>query len=145
MSGGSGGEIGSAITQELVATLVARIEELERTQARLQRERDEYRKLYTLAREEIEQLKRGLIGQKAQRAPKDGGQLALFLLELGLGGAQSGPIRGTHIQHQWMSADGGISGCPRMAALPRALTRRRLTGKRSAPVPSGGRRDRWRG
>jgi transposase len=68
-----------------VASLLARIEELEKTQARVQREREEYRQLYLLAREELEQLKRGLIGQKAQRAPKDDSQLALFLLELGRG------------------------------------------------------------
>jgi transposase len=73
------------VTSELVATLLARIEELERRQAQLERERDEYRKLYLLAREEIEQLKRGLLGQKAHRAPQDDNQLALFLLELALG------------------------------------------------------------
>jgi len=80
-----GGGVGAAITNELVASLLTRIAELEKSQARLERERDEYRKLYLLAREEIEQLKRGLIGQKAQRAPKDDSQLALFLLELALG------------------------------------------------------------
>jgi transposase len=69
----------------LVATLLARIEALETSQARLERERDEYRKLYLLAREEIEQLKRGLLGQKAHRAPKDESQLSLSLLELALG------------------------------------------------------------
>jgi transposase len=68
-----------------VTALLARIEELETRQARLERERDEYRKLYLLAREEIEQLKRGLLGQKAHRAPKDDSQLSLFLLELALG------------------------------------------------------------
>jgi len=77
--------VGAAITNELVASLLTRIAELEKSQARLERERDEYRKLYLLAREEIAQLKRGLIGQKAQRAPKDDSQLALFLLELALG------------------------------------------------------------
>jgi transposase len=85
--GGGAGEVGSAVTRELVATLLARIEELEAGQARLQRERDEYRKLYLLAREEIEQLKRGLLGQKAHRAPKDENQLSLFVLGLGLGSA----------------------------------------------------------
>jgi predicted nucleic acid-binding Zn-ribbon protein len=68
---GGGGEVGSGVTSELVTTLLARIEELETRQARLERERDEYRTLYLLAREEIEQLKRGLLGQKAHRAPKD--------------------------------------------------------------------------
>jgi transposase len=73
-----------------VTSLLARIEELERRQRQLERERDEYRKLYLLAREEIAQLKRGLIGQKAQRAPKDDSQLALFLLELALGSEGAG-------------------------------------------------------
>jgi transposase len=69
-----------------VTTLLGRIEDLERHQARLERERDEYRKLYLLAREEIAQLKRGLLGQRAHRAPTDEGQqLSLFLLELARG------------------------------------------------------------
>jgi transposase len=82
---GGGGEVGAGVTSELVATLLGRIEALERSQARLERERDEYRKLYLLVREENEQLKRGLLGQKAHRAPKDENQLSLFLLELALG------------------------------------------------------------
>jgi len=85
VNGGGGGEVRSAVTSEWVATLLARIEELEAGQARLKRERDEYRKLYLLAREEIEQLKRGLLGQKAHRAPKDENQLSLALLGLALG------------------------------------------------------------
>lgn len=80
-----GGEVGAGVTSELVATLLGRIEELETRQARLERERDEYRKLYLLVREENEQLKRGLLGQKAHRAPKDENQLSLALLELALG------------------------------------------------------------
>ena len=55
--------------------------------SRVERERDEYRKLYLLAREEIAQLKRGLIGQKAQRVPEDDKQLSLSILELLLGEA----------------------------------------------------------
>ena len=56
---------------------------------RIGRERDEYRKLYLLAREEIAQLKRGLSGQKAQRVPAHDGQLSLAILELLLGDMQS--------------------------------------------------------
>ena len=82
-----GGADGAAVTSELVTTLLARIAELEARQARLERERDEYRQLYLLAREEIAQLKRGLLGQKAHRAPQDTDQLSLFLQELlGLAG-----------------------------------------------------------
>jgi transposase len=87
---GGGGGVGSGVTSELVATLLARIEALETRQARVERERDEYRTLYLLAREEIEQLKRGLLGQKAQRAPKDDSQLSLFLLALALGSEGGG-------------------------------------------------------
>jgi transposase len=82
---GGGGEVGAGVTSELVTALLARIEALETSQARAERERDEYRKLYLLVREENEQLKRGLLGQKAHRAPQDESQLSLFLLELALG------------------------------------------------------------
>lgn len=77
--------MGAGGPSELVATLLARIEALETRLARVERERDEYRTLYLLVREENELLKRGLLGQKAHRAPKDKGQLSLFLLELALG------------------------------------------------------------
>ena len=85
-----GGEAGAGVTSELVATLLARIEALATRLARVERERDEYRTLYLLVREENEQLKRGLLGQKAHRAPKDDGQLSLSLLELALGLAGAG-------------------------------------------------------
>ena len=49
--------------------------------SRLKKERDEYRKLYELLREENERLKRGLLGQKAERTPNDAKQLSLALLE----------------------------------------------------------------
>jgi transposase len=68
-----------------MASLLARIADLEARLSRVERERDEYKQLYLLAREEIAQLKRGLIGQKAQRAPQDNGQLSLDLLDLVLG------------------------------------------------------------
>ena len=45
-------------------------------------ERDEYRKLIALLREEIERLKRGLLGQKAERIPKNDAQLSLAILGL---------------------------------------------------------------
>jgi transposase len=85
VDGGGGGGSAAGVTSELVKTLLERIEALEARLAAVERERDEYRKLYLLAREEIAQLKRGLLGQKAHRAPKDEGQLSMFLLELAMG------------------------------------------------------------
>jgi transposase len=67
------------------ASWLARIADLEARLATLERERDEYRKLYLLAREENAQLKRGLIGHKAHRPAADDGQLSLAVLGLLLG------------------------------------------------------------
>ena len=76
-----------------VAAIADRLQKLEREQSELREalvraeaERDEYRKLYRLLQEENEQLKRGLLGQKAERLPKDDAQLSLAILELALGG-----------------------------------------------------------
>jgi transposase len=71
--------------QEVIAGLTARVGELEARLAEVERERDEYRTLYLLAREENERLKHGLIGQKAQRAPENDAQLSLAVLGLLLG------------------------------------------------------------
>ncbi len=68
--------------------LLARIPELEARLIAVERERDEYRKLYLLGREEIAQLKRGLLGQKAQRVPENDAQLSLAILDLMLGEEQ---------------------------------------------------------
>ena len=72
-----------------VAILAQRIEALEAAQAVMQaeletsrRERDEYKKLYLLLLEEDERLKRGLLGQKAERLPKSDAQLSLAILGL---------------------------------------------------------------
>jgi len=53
MSGGGGEAQG-----DLIASLLARIAEHQARLVELERERDEYRKLYLLAREENAQLKR---------------------------------------------------------------------------------------
>ena len=68
--------------QAWIATLEARGVELEARLLHVERERDEYHKLYLLAREENAQLKRGLIGHKAHRPPTDEGQLSLAVLGL---------------------------------------------------------------
>jgi transposase len=81
---------GGVEASDLVAGLQVQIAELEARLAAVERERDEYRQLYLLAREEIAQLKRGLIGQKAQRPPEDDGQLSLAVLGLLLGEQPAG-------------------------------------------------------
>jgi transposase len=89
VSGGGeaeGGLIASLLAQ--IATLQERIADLEARLLHVERERDEYRKLYLLAREENAQLKRGLIGHKAHRPPAADGQLSLAVLGLLLGDEQ---------------------------------------------------------
>lgn len=49
-------------------------------------ERDEYRKLVLHLREENERLKRGLLGQKAERLPANDAQLSLMMIGLALQG-----------------------------------------------------------
>lgn len=87
MSGGGGGEPSdrSASFLARIADLEARSVELETRLVQVERERDEYRTLYLLAREENAQLKRGLIGQKAHRPPENDAQLSLAVLGLLLG------------------------------------------------------------
>jgi transposase len=65
-----------------LAELLARV-------ATVEHERDEYRKLYLLLREENERLKRGLVGQKAERLPLNDAQLSLAMLGLMLGNGES--------------------------------------------------------
>jgi transposase len=73
------------------ATFEERLEAIE-TQfaahvAKVERERDQYRKLVLALQEENERLKRGLLGQKAERLPKNDAQLSLAMLGMVLGGA----------------------------------------------------------
>ena len=66
---------------EIKAELVATREVI----ARLEAERDEYKKLFLLLREENEKLKLGLVGQKAERLDPNDRQLSLSILEMMLG------------------------------------------------------------
>ncbi len=68
--------------ESALAESLARIAEVEH-------ERDEYKKLYVLLREENERLKRGLIGQKAERLPRNDAQLSLAMLGLMLGNSEN--------------------------------------------------------
>jgi transposase len=61
-------------------------EQLSAKVAKAERERDEYKKLAALLQEQVERLKRGLLGQKAERPPKNDAQLSLALLNLAVGG-----------------------------------------------------------
>lgn len=54
---------------------------------KVEEERDEYRKLVMLLKEQVERLRRGLLGQKAERLPKNDAQLSLAILGMGLAGA----------------------------------------------------------
>ncbi|MFQ5515925.1 MAG: transposase, partial [Myxococcota bacterium] len=63
----------------------ARFTELEARLAAVERERDQYRKLYEFLREENERLKRGLIGRRVERPGDDDAQLTLSILEMLLG------------------------------------------------------------
>lgn len=83
VGGVSGGGVeATGGSPEVNAGLLARIEDLEARLPRLERERDQYRQLYTLAREEIAQLKRGLVGKKAERFADNDAQLTLAVLGL---------------------------------------------------------------
>jgi transposase len=53
--------------------------------AKLEHERDEYKKLVVILQEQVERLKRGLLGQKAERLPANDAQLSLALLGLAMG------------------------------------------------------------
>ena len=72
-------------------TVEQRVEALEKLVAEVSQERDEYRKLVLYLREQVERLKRGLLGQKAERLPKDDAQLSLLMLGLALGGGADAP------------------------------------------------------
>lgn len=82
---GIGGHVtdGSSVEQRLAA--------LEAQLSTLAQERDEYRKLVLHLREENERLKRGLLGQKAERLPKNDAQLSLLMLGLALGNDPDAP------------------------------------------------------
>jgi transposase len=67
--------------ETLESNAVSVAEQLEK----VTRERDEYKKLARLLEEANEKLKRGLLGQKAERLPKDDAQLSLALIRMALG------------------------------------------------------------
>jgi predicted phage gp36 major capsid-like protein len=68
-----------------------RLAALEAQLVAIAEERDEYRKLVLHLREENERLKRGLLGQKAERLPKNDAQLSLSMLGLALDSEAKAP------------------------------------------------------
>ena len=56
---------------------------------KVEEERDEYRKLVLHLKEENERLRRGLLGQKAERLPRNDAQLSLAILGMAMAGVDS--------------------------------------------------------
>ena len=56
------------VSERVASSIVESLARLEALQ-KAQRERDEYKKLYTHLREENERLKHGLLGKKAEKLP----------------------------------------------------------------------------
>ncbi len=75
------------MSERVASSIVESLARLEALQ-KAQRERDEYKKLYTHLREENERLKRGLLGKKAEKLPQNDAQLSLAILGLMLGGGE---------------------------------------------------------
>src|SRR6187402_1046499 len=75
------------VSERVASSIVESLARLEALQ-KAQRERDEYKKLYTHLREENERLKRGLLGKKAEKLPQNDAQLSLAILGLMLGGGE---------------------------------------------------------
>jgi transposase len=78
-----------------LAEIKAELAALRELVARLEAERDEYKKLVLLLREENEKLKRGLLGQKAERLDPNDRQLSLSILEMLLGKKAETPATAT--------------------------------------------------
>jgi hypothetical protein len=74
---------------ERMHALESRLDDMARSHAKVEQERDEYKKLVHLLQEQNEKLRRGLFGQKAERLPKNDAQLSLSILQLALGGAEA--------------------------------------------------------
>ena len=71
---------------------------------KVEEERDEYRKLVLHLKEEVERLRRGLIGQKAERLPQNDAQLSLAILTLAMAGAGAAPEAEALIEEQLVAA-----------------------------------------
>jgi transposase len=73
-----------------LARIAAELAETTQKSAKLAEHNEEYRKLVLHLREENERLRRGLLGQKAERLPQNDAQLSLMVLGLALGAGKDG-------------------------------------------------------
>jgi transposase len=78
-----------SVLQERLARFAVEVNERTAQLRKVEEERDEYRKLVMLLKEEVERLRRGLLGQKAERLPKNDAQLSLAILGMAMAGAGS--------------------------------------------------------
>jgi hypothetical protein len=90
--------------------------------AKLERERDEYKKLNALLQEQVERLKRGLLGQKAERLPKNDAQLSLTILNLALGNSACGATRAAPSSTSFSS--GAMQSCRACSTILRSHRKR---------------------
>jgi hypothetical protein len=84
-----------AAVAERLAALEGEQAVLREALARTEAERERYRTLYLQLLEAYEKLKRGLLGQQAERLPPDARQLTLALLATVLGEAGAPPAAAT--------------------------------------------------
>jgi hypothetical protein len=80
--------VSERVSSSSIAETLAQFDAKQAELAKLQRERDEYKKLAADLREENERLKRGLLGKKAEKLPQNDAQLSLAILGLMLGGGE---------------------------------------------------------
>lgn len=78
-----------SVLEERLARFAVEVNERTAQLRKVEEERDEYRKLVMLLKEEVERLRRGLLGQKAERLPKNDAQLSLAILGMAMAGAGS--------------------------------------------------------
>jgi len=72
-----------------LAHFAVQLNELTAQLRKVEGERDEYRKLVLHLKEENERLRRGLLGQKAERLPRNDAQLSLAILGMAMAGVDS--------------------------------------------------------
>ena len=78
-----------SVLEERLARFAVEVNERTAQLRKVEEERDEYRKLVLLLKEEVERLRRGLLGQKAERLPKNDAQLSLAILGMAMAGSGS--------------------------------------------------------